>query len=260
MGMPERARMHAARDQAGEVRHVDHQDGADLVGDGAEAREVDDARIGRAAGDDDARLVLARQRGHRVEVDALVLAAHAVVHGLEPLAGQVGRRAVGQVPARRQRQPEDGVAGLGQRQQHRLVGLAAGARLHVGEVAVEQLLGALDGQRLGLVDVLAAAVVAPARIALGILVGERRAGGLQHRAADDVLRGDQLDLVALAVGLARHGRVDRRVGGGEPGGEERARPLQVRPLRRSPHRRPRSACESYLACCIPESRPDDQWK
>ena len=45
----------------GEMRHVDHEIGADRVGDRAEAREIDDARIGRAAGDDQLRLVLARQ-------------------------------------------------------------------------------------------------------------------------------------------------------------------------------------------------------
>ena len=33
--------MHAARDQAGEMRHVDHQIGADRVGDLAEAGEVE---------------------------------------------------------------------------------------------------------------------------------------------------------------------------------------------------------------------------
>ena len=38
--------MHAARHEAGEMRHVDHEIGADLIGDLAEAAEVDDARIG----------------------------------------------------------------------------------------------------------------------------------------------------------------------------------------------------------------------
>ena len=65
--------------------------------------------------------------------------------------------------------------------------------------AAEQLLRALDRQRLGDVDELAAAVVALARIALGILVGDHRALRLEHRAADDVLRRDQLDLVLLAA-------------------------------------------------------------
>ena len=36
MGVRERARMHAARHEAREVRHVDHQLGADAVGDLAE--------------------------------------------------------------------------------------------------------------------------------------------------------------------------------------------------------------------------------
>ena len=75
--------------------------------------------------------------------------------------------------------------------------------LHVGEARAEELAGPLDRQRLGHVDELAAAVVAPARIALGVLVRHHRALRLEHGAADDVLRGDQLDLVALAAELAR---------------------------------------------------------
>ena len=98
--------------------------------------------------------------------------------------------------AGREVEAHEGVARLQQRQEHRLVRLAAGIRLHVGEAAAEQLLGALDRQRLGDVDELAAAVIAPARIALGVFVGQHRALRLEHGAADDVLGGDQLDLVA----------------------------------------------------------------
>ena len=72
-------------------------------------------------------------------------------------------------------------------------------RLHVGELAAEQLGHALDRQPLGDVDELAAAVIALARQAFGIFVGEHRALRFQHGARDDVLRGDQLDLVALAA-------------------------------------------------------------
>ena len=75
MGMRERAGMHAARDEAGEMRHVDHEIGADLVGDLAEAREIDDARIGRAAGDDQLRPMLFGELRHLVHVDAVVVAA-----------------------------------------------------------------------------------------------------------------------------------------------------------------------------------------
>src|SRR5262249_5594717 len=66
----------------------------------------------------------------------------------------------------------------------------------------EQLAGALDRQFLGLVDFLAAAVVAPPRVAFSIFVGEHRARGLEHSTRHDVLRGDQLDLFALAMKLA----------------------------------------------------------
>ena len=139
------------------------------------------------------------RRGDLLHVDALVVAAHRVGDRLEPLARDVRRGAVGEVAAGGEVEAQEGVAGLHQGQEHALVGLRAGVRLHVGEAAAEQALGALDGEVLGDVHELAAAVVAPARIALGVLVGQHRALRLQHGAGDDVLRGDQLDLVLLAA-------------------------------------------------------------
>jgi len=53
--------------------------------------------------------------------------------------------------------------------------------LDVGEPAAEQFLGALDCKRLDRVGRSAALVIATARIALGIFVGEDRALRLQHR-------------------------------------------------------------------------------
>ena len=125
--------------------------------------------------------------------------------------------------AGREIEAHEGVAGLHQRQEDALIGLAAGIRLDIGEAAVEQSAGALDRQLLGDVDELAAAVIAPARIALGIFVGHHRALRLEHGARDDVLRGDQLDLVALATELEFDRAGDLRIGVGERRGEERVR-------------------------------------
>ena len=141
---------------------------------------------------------VARQALQLVVVQQPVVPPHAVLHGAEPFAGQVRRGAMRQVAAGGEAHAEDRVAGLQQRQEHRLVRLRAGVRLHVGEAAVEQLLGAVDRELLGDVDVVAAAVVAPAGIALGVFVGQHRALRLQHRGGDDVLAGDQLDAVLLA--------------------------------------------------------------
>ena len=113
------------------------------------------------------------------------------------------------------------VARLHQRHERALIGLAAGIRLHVGEAAAEQLAGALDRQLLGDVDELAAAVIAPAGIAFGVFVGHHRPLRLQHRARDDVFRGDQFDLVALTAELELDRPRDLRVGLGERGGKER---------------------------------------
>ena len=201
MGMRQRARMQARGDEPREMRHVDHEIGADGIGDGAEARKVDDARIGRAAGDDEGRLVLMGEPLDLVIVDAVIVLAHAILHGVEPFAGQIGRRAMGEMAAGGERHADHRVAGLDQRQHDRLIGLRARMGLHIGEGAIEQPLGAVDGELLDDVDVLTAAVIALARISFGIFVGEERAGGVEHRLRNDVLRGDQLDLVLLAMQL-----------------------------------------------------------
>ena len=39
-----------------------------------------------------------------VIVDAVIVGTHAILHGVEPLAGEVGRRAVGEMAAMRQGQ------------------------------------------------------------------------------------------------------------------------------------------------------------
>ena len=121
-----------------------------------------------------------RQLFHFDVVDVLV-GVETVGNDVEPFAGHVERHAVRQVAAGGEIHSQHGVAGLEEGQEHRLVGLGTGVRLHVGTIGAEQFLGAIDGKLLDHVDVLAAAVVALARIALGILVGELRTLSFHYR-------------------------------------------------------------------------------
>src|SRR3546814_16543855 len=93
----------------------------------------------RSAGDDELRLVLERQLLHFVDVDAPVVAAHAVLHRVEPLAGEVRLGDVGQVAAGGERHAEDGVPGRHTGEKAPQVGLRAGMMLPVAEIAAEKL-------------------------------------------------------------------------------------------------------------------------
>src|SRR5262249_56233019 len=55
MGVGKRTGMRATGDEAGKMRHIDKELGADLIGNFAEAAEVDETRIGPSAGDADLR-------------------------------------------------------------------------------------------------------------------------------------------------------------------------------------------------------------
>ncbi len=61
----------AACDQSGEVRHVHQEERADFVGNLAHAGEIDDARIGAAAADDQLGVFFLRQLFQIVVVDGL---------------------------------------------------------------------------------------------------------------------------------------------------------------------------------------------
>ncbi len=115
---------------------------------------------------------------------------------------------------------EDRVARLQQREVRGHVRLRAGVRLDVRVLGAEELLRAVDRELLDLVDDLAAAVVAPARIPLGVLVRRHGADRLEHARPGEVLRRDQLDLVALALELAAEQRGDLRIDVGEAGAAE----------------------------------------
>src|SRR5690606_28978020 len=119
-------------------------------------------------------LVVVDQAGGRIQT---------ILHGVVQLARRRHLGPVGQVTAVGQAHAENGVAGVEQRQVDGRVGRAAGVRLDVGEVGAGQLLGTADGQLLDLVDVFAATVVALARIAFGVLVGQAAALGFHHTLA-----------------------------------------------------------------------------
>ncbi len=175
-------------DEAREVRHVDHEGGADLVGDLPHDPEVHETGVGGVAGDDDQRLERAGGGAQRLVVDQAGGRVGAVGPLVEHLAGDVGAEAVGEVAAYVQGHAEHplvaeglaqlGPVGLGEvvdladaglLQERRLdpvgedgpegdqVGVDAGVRLNVGVAGAEELLGVFGGERLDRVHVAAAA-------------------------------------------------------------------------------------------------------
>jgi hypothetical protein len=126
---------------------------------------------------------------------------------------------VAEVAAVGEGEAHDAVARLQERVVDGVVGLRAGVGLDVRVVRAEERLRPVDRELLDDVDVLAAAVVAAAGVALGVLVRQHGALGLEDRARHEVLRGDHLQRVLLALELVRDGGgdlgIDLREGGVE---------------------------------------------
>ena len=115
--------------------------------------------------------------------------------------GDIDRGAVGQVTAVREVETHEGIARFEACLKNGHVCLGAGVGLHVGELCVEELLDAVDGQLFNLVHHLAAAVVAGSGVAFRIFVGADAAERLEHLVADKVLGGNQFDAAFLTFPL-----------------------------------------------------------
>ncbi len=152
-----------------------------------------------------------------VVVDQLGVPAHLVEGGPIELAAEAEPVAVREMAAVREVEAEDGVARLQHGHIGGGVGLRAGVRLHVDVLAAEDLLGAVARQVLDHIGVFASAVVAAARVALGVLVGKDRAGRFKHGFGDKVFAGDHLQPLVLAEGFLVNGSGNFRVGLGEGG-------------------------------------------
>ena len=153
----------------------------------------------------------AGQVAHLVHVDALGLLGDPVGHDVVEAPREVHRAPGGEMPAVRQVRAQHRVPRLEQGEVDRHVGLGSRMRLHVHVLRPEELLGAGDRQVLGDVHDLAPAVVALARVALGVLVRHHRAHRLQHRLGDEVLGRDQLEVARLPLGLGPDGLGDLRI-------------------------------------------------
>jgi hypothetical protein len=130
-------RIKARDNQPRHVRDVDEQAIADAVGDRAQARKIEVARIRGEARYDHLRLALERKRRERVVVDQAGGHIEPVLDRVVELAREADLRAVRQTAAMREAHAHDRVARVDQRHVHGGVSLRARMRLHVGVAGVE---------------------------------------------------------------------------------------------------------------------------
>jgi hypothetical protein len=110
---------------------------------------------------------------------------------------------------------QDHIARFQDREIRRHIGLRARMRLNIDVIGAEDLLGPLNGQLFHVIDKLAASIVTAARIAFGVFVRHQAALRGQDRRTGEVLRGDQQQLLALALLFRANRSVHGRVGGFE---------------------------------------------
>ena len=200
-----------ARHQTGNVRHIHHQVCAVAVGDLGQFFKVDGAGVGRSARHQHLGAHLAHLLFQLSVVDHAVC-ADTVGDEVVVFTGHIHRGTMGQVTALRKVHAHNGIAQLQQGKIHGKVGLCAGMGLDVGILCPEQLAGAPDGNILHLVHIDAAAVVALAGQTLGVLVGQHAAHGCHHGGRNDILAGDQFNILALTGQFPLHGCAQFRVG------------------------------------------------
>lgn len=186
------------------VGHIHHEQGVVLFCNSAYALKINGTGIGRRARHNQLRVVLARFAGQVLIIQKPVF-VHAVRHEMIVFAAHVHRAAVREVAAVGKVHAQHSVAHVQKRKIYGQVGLRARMGLHIGMLRAEQAAGALARDVLYFVHPGAAAVIAAAGVALGILVRQHAAHCGQHGGRYHVFRGNQFNVPALAAKLALHG-------------------------------------------------------
>jgi hypothetical protein len=198
-------RMNPRRDEARDMRHIDHQVGPDLFGDLAEPLEVDHAGVGRRPDNQHLRTNLLGLPLHLVVVDPPRLFLYPVRMNLKKLTGETDLAAVREVSAMRKGHPHDRIARLEDRKIDRHVRLRTGVGLHVDMLRAKKPLRPLNRQTFDDIDILAPAVVTLARIALGIFVGHQAPLRSHDGGACLIFRGDEDHFLGFTLGFVGNG-------------------------------------------------------
>ena len=206
-------RMQACGDQARDVGNVDHEVGADRLGDRLKFWKVQRPGIGTGADHDHARAAFFGKLADGVKVDGFRLPIDPVRERAKNHSGEIDFAAVGQMASLRQVHPENRVSGLEHRQVGGHIGLRTGVRLNVHMLGAENLLAALNREVFDCVHMLATAVVPLAGIPFRILVRHQGTLGGQDGGTGEVLRGDQEQLVSLPFFLGIDGGIDLGIRG-----------------------------------------------
>ena len=201
IGIFQRIRMHPAGHQPGKMRHIHHQICPDLIGNLTKALKINLSRISRPSGNNQLWLILARQPFHLFIINQPAVPTHTIGHRIKPLSRKRNLCPVGQMTAGIQRHSQNRIMRLQQRHIHSGIGLRTGMWLHIDKPGVKQFLRPLNGQIFHHVHKLAAAIITPPRITFGILIGQDRPLRLQHRRRNNIFRGNQFNLVLLALQL-----------------------------------------------------------
>lgn len=118
---------------------------------------------------------------------------------------------MGEVPPVRQGHTQNRVTWFESGKVNCLVRLGTRVRLHIGMFRPKQGLGPIDGQPLHDVHIFATAIVTPSRIPFGVFISKNRPLRLPHRSANEILRGNELDLFFLTILLRLNSLIHLRI-------------------------------------------------
>ena len=181
------------------VSHVNHQQCSHLVGDGTHTGVIPVAAICAGTTDDEFWLFAKSHFFHHIIVNETVAFSHIIFAVVEHHTREIHWATMREVSAHCEVEAHKLVARFQASQEHCHIGLCARVRLHIGIFSTEQFFDALDSNVFALVNALATAVIAMARIAFGILVGEATAHSFHHLRANEVFTCNQFHTFVLAL-------------------------------------------------------------
>jgi len=133
--------MNASRHQTGNMSHINHKEGTNLICDLPESGKINKSRIGAGTGHNHLGLVLKGELFNLIHVDLFSITINPIRNKIKKLSGKVDPAAMGQMTTMGQIHPQNLISWFQGSKIDGHIGLRSGMWLNIGILGAEYLFG-----------------------------------------------------------------------------------------------------------------------
>ena len=208
IGTGHRRGMDTCCHQPGNMGHIHHKEGINLISYCAKCLKINKTGIGTGTSHNHSGPVFMSDTLHFLHVDHACFLINSIRYEIEKLSREVDWTTMGEVSTMGEIHAQHLVAGVQCGKINSHICLAAGMGLNISIFRLKQFPGSVDCQIFYNIGIITTAIIALTGIPFGILIGEDRTLRLKYCLTDDIFRSNKFKIVALTIQFISYSSVD----------------------------------------------------